>query len=122
MMLVADLLHSCTHEDVAGAAVASIGGDFAMAMRSEAVRSGLSVGALMASVVSGFVLDATEHDWRQLTTAMAGEDQPLLSGLRAIAERTLRKRAELARSPVVRRAHVPVPHAAAYAVTFCSLG
>lgn len=121
-MLVADILHSCTHEDVAGAAVASIGGDFAMAMRSEAVRCGLSVGALTASLVSGFVPDATESDWRQLTIAMAGEDQPLLSGLRAIARRMLRKRTELARSQVVRRDHVPVSRAAACAVTFCSLG
>ncbi len=121
-MLVADILHSCTHEHIAAAAVASIGGDFAAAMRSAAVRSGLSVGALTASIVSGFAIDATERDWRQLTDAMADEDQPLLSGLRAIAERMLRKRAELGRDPATRRGRVPVPHAAAYAVTLCGLG
>ena len=121
-MLVADILHSCTHEHVAAAAVASIGGDFAAAMRSEAERSGLSVGALTASLVSAFTTAATERDWRQLTEAMAGEDHALLCGLRTVAERMLRKRAALARPPMAQRERVPVPHAAAYAVSFCNLG
>ena len=121
-MLVAEILHSCTHEDVAAAAIASIGGDFAAGMRSEAVRSGLSVGALTASLVSGFAIDATERDWRQLTDAMAGQDQALPSGLRAIAERMLRARADLARSRVMHRERVPVPRAAVPPVILCSPG
>lgn len=89
-MLMAEILHSCTDEGIAAAAVASIGGPFAAAVRAEAARSGLSVGSLTASLVSGFARDASERDWRELGAAMAGTDQPVLAGLQAMAERTLR--------------------------------
>ena len=91
-MLMADILHSCTDEGIAAAAVASIGGPFASAVRAEADRTGLTVGALTASLVSGFARDASERDWRELGAAMAGVDQPVLVGLRAMAERALRHR------------------------------
>ena len=103
-MLVADILHSCTDEGIAGAAVASIGGDFAARLRSEAARSGLSVGALTSSLVVRFARDANERDWRDLALATAGVDQPVLSGLRAIAERMLARRDVAARRPPSRDA------------------
>ncbi|MGI3900242.1 MAG: hypothetical protein ACRYGP_21260 [Janthinobacterium lividum] len=91
-MLIADILHSCTDEGVARAAVASIGGAFAAAVRAEADRVGLGVGAFMASLVSEFARHATERDWRDISAAMSGCDHPVLSGLQALAERGLRHR------------------------------
>lgn len=89
-MLMADILHSCTDEGIAAAAVASIGGPFAAAIRAEATRSGLTVGALTASLVTSFARDATERDWRDLSAAIMGADHPVLSGLQTMAERALR--------------------------------
>ena len=88
-MLIADILHSCTDEGVARAAVASIGGAFAAAVRAEADRVGLGVGAFTASLVADFARHASERDWRDISAAMAGSDHPVLSGLQALAERGL---------------------------------
>ena len=108
-MLMAEILHSCTDEGIAAAAVASIGGSFAAAVRAEAESAGLSVGALTASLVSGFARDASERDWRELSVAMAGADQPVLAGLQAMAERALRHRARAARVRPLRGA-LPSQH------------
>ena len=105
-MLLADILHSCTDEGVAAAAVASIGGPFAAAVRAEAARVGMTVGALTASLVSGFARDASERDWRELSAAMAGADHPVLAGLQVMAERALRLRDRATR---VRPVRDPVP-------------
>ena len=117
-MLVADILHSCTDEGIAGAAVASIGGGFAARIRAEAARTGLSVGALTSSLVARFARDATERDWRDLAFATAGADQPVLSGLQAIAERMLARRDVAAPRPSLRDA-VPPPRPAAPPIAFC---
>jgi hypothetical protein len=116
-MLMADLLHSCTDEGIAAAAVASIGGPFARSIRAEAERRGLSVGALTASLVSGFARNASERDWRDLALAMAGSDVPVLTGLEAMANRALRHRDAAAR-PYPTRSAVPVgrPDAVAWPV------
>lgn len=109
-MLIADILHSCRDEGIAAAAVASIGGAFAASLRAEAGRAGLSVGALTSSLVSRFARDASERDWRDLALAMAGADHPVLSGLQAMAERSLAERA--ASPPQARpRARAAVPAA-----------
>ncbi len=102
-MLVADILHSCADVGVAEAAVASIGGDFAESLRAEASHIGVSVGALTVALVSSFTIDATERDWRQLMAALAGEDHPVLSGLRTIPERMLVRPASVPRGPPRRR-------------------
>lgn len=91
-MLIAHILHSCTDEGVAQAAVASIGGAFAADVRAAAHRSGVSVGAFTASLVSDFARHASERDWREISAAMAGSDHPVLSGLQALAERGLLNR------------------------------
>lgn len=101
-MLMADILHSCTDEGIAAAAVASIGGPFAMTVRTEADRRGVSVGALTASLVSSFARNASERDWRDLMLAMAGSDVPVLTGLQAMAERALRHRDAVARPRTAR--------------------
>lgn len=107
-MLMADILHSCADEGIAAAAVASIGGPFAAAVRAEAGRAGLSVGALTASLVAGFARDASERDWRELSAAMAGVDHPVLAGLQAMAERALRHRERATRVRPARDALPPL--------------
>jgi hypothetical protein len=104
-MLIADILHSCTDEGVAGAAVASIGGAFAAAVRAEADRCGLSVGALTASLVVEFARHASERDWRDISAAMAKSDQPVLSGLQAMTERGLSQRDRATRLRPARDSH-----------------
>ena len=116
-MLMADILHSCTDEGIAAAAVASIGGPFAAAIRAEAARSGLTVGALTASLVSGFARDASERDWRDLSGAMAGADHPVLSGLQAMAERALQNRERATRLRPARDVR-PAGQAGAFPVAF----
>ena len=112
-MLMADILHSCADEGIAAAAVASIGGPFAAAVRAEAGRTGLTTGALTASLVSGFARDASERDWRELTAAMAGADHPVLAGLQAMAESALRHRERATRVRPVRDA-APALHPAGF--------
>ena len=108
-MLVADILHSCADEAVAAAAVASVGGAFAAAVRAEAGRCGLSAGKLTASLVAGFARDASERDWRGLAAAMTGTDQPVLAGLQFMAERGLRLRATAIRAPHDASPPAPLP-------------
>lgn len=88
-MLIADILHSCSNERIADAAVASIGGDFALRVRRAAASGEVSVGALTGSLVRRFVLEANERDWRLVTKAIGGSDVPVLCGLRVIVEQML---------------------------------
>lgn len=123
-MLMAEILHSCADEGIAEAAVASIGGAFASEMRAEAARSGLSVGALTGDLISGFAIDATERDWRQLAAGMEGADHPVLRGVQSMAEAMLRRRHRP--SPSSRRPPretPPAPHPAATpgAASSCTL-
>ena len=90
-MIVADILHSLSDKAVAEAAVVSIGGDFAAAMKSQAAHRGMTVGGLTVSLVSGFAIAASERDWRGLMSKISGQDHPVLAGLRVIAEHMLRR-------------------------------
>ncbi len=81
---MSDLLHSCAHESVAEAAIASIGGAVAARAQAEAEARGIRVGVLVASRVRNFSRTATERDWRDLAEAVRGQDFPVLSGLRVI--------------------------------------
>ncbi len=85
-MIVADILHSLSDKAVAEAAVVSIGGDFAASMRSHAARRGVTVGGLTVALVSGYAATASERDWRGLMFKISGQDHPVLTGLRVIAE------------------------------------
>ena len=84
-MLIADILHSCSNEGIAEAAVASIGGSLARDMRAEAARSNRTLGALAASFVRSFSSEASERDWRDLRDATRGSEVPLLNGLAVIS-------------------------------------
>ena len=92
-MLIADILHSCSDEGIAEAAVTSIGGSFACDMRAEAARSNQTLGALASSLVRGFANGASERDWRDLRAAMRGSEVPVLSGLSLIATTMMARRA-----------------------------
>lgn len=88
-MIMSDVLHSCTHRQVAEAAIASIGGDFAAAVRLHASGTGQSVGDFTADRVRLFSRRASERDWRHVADKMRGEDLPLLSGLQVVMIRMM---------------------------------
>ena len=89
-MLIGDILNSCVNPSVAEAAVTSIGGDFAERLGVLSKRCNLSVGELVGRIVHRFAFGAAERDWRFVTLAMNGKDQPLLCGLKAIIDTTMR--------------------------------
>lgn len=88
-MLVTDLIHSCSNEMVAQAALMSIGGRFAERVRIAAQEKGLSVGRFVAAVVRDFARKADENVREALRERIIGDDQPLLTGLRALIEPAL---------------------------------
>lgn len=88
-MLVADLIHSCSNEMVAQAALSSIGGRFAERVRVAAHEKGLSVGRFVSVVVRDFARRADDHVREALRDRITGDDQPLLTGLRAVLEPVL---------------------------------
>lgn len=88
-MLIADLIHSCSNDHVAQAALASIGGRFAERVRAAAEEKGIGVGRYIAVIVRDFARRADDAARAELWTRMAGDDQPLLEGLRAVLEPAL---------------------------------
>ena len=88
-MVIQDIMNSCSNEQVAEAAVASIGGTFARRVRETATRRGVRPGALAASAVLRFRSNARAPEFEALQQAVAGDDLPLLRGLAFIVEPTL---------------------------------
>lgn len=88
-MLVSDILRSCTHQHVAAAAIASIGGDFAATVQRRAAGEGLTVGDFTATRVRLFSGRAGERDWRMVAARMQGQDLALLSGLQVVMARMM---------------------------------
>ena len=88
-MLVSDFLNSFRHFSVAEAAVGSIGGPFADRVRRSADATGLTVGEFTALNIRRFSTDASERDWRLLTSRMRGEDLALLTGLQLVLQRMM---------------------------------
>ncbi len=89
MKLIADLIHSCSNEKVARAAVASIGGGFAERVHAAACDGGVNTGRLVAIIVRDFGRKSNEQTRQNLRLKIAGADQPLLFGLRHIVESAL---------------------------------
>lgn len=85
-MLIAELIHSCSHERVAYAALQSIGADFHRKVDAAARRSGQTGAAFAAARVSEFARKADVGQWSGIANAMSGKDMPVLSGLRYILE------------------------------------
>jgi len=88
-MLIADMIHSCSNDKVAQAAVASIGGRFAERVHDAAARSGVNAGRFVSLVVRNFARRADEQTLTVLSGQMAGSDQPLLRGLVRVVEQSL---------------------------------
>lgn len=83
---VDEIIHTCSNEKVAQAAVASIGFVFASRVKSVAELHGLSAGAFAARVVSEFGRVASEGERKTVRVAMERSDHPILHGLQAILE------------------------------------
>ena len=84
-----EIIHSCSHHAVAAAAVRSIGGEFHSRIELLAGAHGLSLGAYTAQIVLEFAAKADSDTWRDLASAIARRDMPVLAGLRFIVEERL---------------------------------
>ena len=84
MCLIAEIIHTCSHEKVAHAAVASLGGCFASKVGVTAGANGLSIGAFTARTVREFERRVGDREKQALRAAMDGTDQPILTGLQHI--------------------------------------
>lgn len=84
MCLIAEMIHSCSHEKVAHAAVASMGSGFAGKVGITAGAKGLSIGAFTARAVREFEKIGGEQEKQALRAVMEGADQPILIGLQHI--------------------------------------
>ena len=87
-MIVREIVRTCSNPHVARAAVASIGGDFARRVSRDAEKRNLTSGLFAAGLVRRFSRRAGARDWEGVDEATRGADQPILSGLRYILERT----------------------------------
>jgi hypothetical protein len=86
MCLIAEIIHTCSHEKVAHAAVASMGSAFAGKVGATAGANGLSIGAFTVRVVREFEKIGGEQEKQALRKVMDGSDQPILAGLQRILE------------------------------------
>ncbi|MCI0600289.1 MAG: hypothetical protein L0Y60_12355 [Beijerinckiaceae bacterium] len=84
MCLIAEIIHTCSHEKVAHAAVASMGSSFAGKVGATAGARGLSIGAFTARAVREFGEISGEDEKQAIRTAIEGSDQPILTGLQHI--------------------------------------
>lgn len=83
-MLIEELFRSCRNENVAAAALDSIGYATGERVRRRARLQGLSAGAFVAKTVTAFQVGGAERDLRAVVNAMDIADQPILAGLNAI--------------------------------------
>ncbi len=88
-MSIDEIVHTCSNEHIARAAVASIGVSFASRVKFAADLLGVSVGAFTAKTVRAFGKEASADARREVMRAMIHSDQPILRGLEAILEREL---------------------------------
>ncbi len=98
-MIVREIVHTCSNPHVARAALASIGGEFAVNFAADASRRNMSAGMLAARMVREFSIAAADQDWEGVDEAIRGADQPILSGLRYILSRGLRDKKNPSGSP-----------------------
>jgi hypothetical protein len=78
---LAEVIHTCSHEKVAHAAVISMGSFIAEKVGAAAGDRGLSIGAFTAHVVREFDKCGGEVERQAIRNAMGGSDQPILTGL-----------------------------------------
>jgi hypothetical protein len=85
-MVVEEIIATCSHPKIAGAALLSIGGVFVEEIVDDARATGLAPDAFVALVVSRFGAVATPADRAAVSMAVKGHDMPLLEGLRRIVK------------------------------------
>jgi hypothetical protein len=90
LIALREILGACSNPHVARAALASIGGEFALRFAADASRRDLPSGVLAARFVRAFAKNADDEEWRGVAAATRGADQPILSGLRYILARGLK--------------------------------
>src|SRR5262249_19024781 len=91
MCLIAEIIHTCSHEKVAQAAVVSMGSAFAGKVGMSAGACGLSIGAFTARAVREFDESSGETERQAIRKAMDGADQPILTGLQLILSPLIEK-------------------------------
>ena len=84
------LIHTCSNEHVARAAVRSLGGELAARVSREADRRGKSVGAYVAETLHDFECGSDLRVWGQAERSSRDADQPLLAALYFVLDHTLR--------------------------------
>ena len=75
------LIHSCSNEQVARAALISIGGEFADRVAAEAARQGIPCGGYVAQSVRDFEHNSDLCVWAAVEQVMHSSEQPILAGL-----------------------------------------
>lgn len=89
MIVLTELIRSCSHDKVAEAAVASIGPGFRRLIAEAAEARRMPIGAFASSCVHRFAIEADEQDWQEVAARIEGSDMPILAGLRYILEASL---------------------------------
>jgi hypothetical protein len=85
-MVVDEIIATCSHPKIAGAALLSIGSDFVEEIVPHARATGLPPHDFVALVVTRFGAVATPAERVAVATAVKGHDMPLLEGLRRIVK------------------------------------
>jgi len=86
MMILNEVVRTCSNADVASAALTSIGGKFSENFAGHASRGNFLPGTLAALIVKEFAKNASIEEMADVDAAAHGTDQPLLSGFRHILE------------------------------------
>jgi hypothetical protein len=86
-----EIVRTCSNAHIAGAALFSIGGDFAERFAAGASRCALPSGVLAAGLVRAFAEHAPVAERRSVEALTHGADQPILVGLRYILDNGLRR-------------------------------
>jgi hypothetical protein len=79
-----EVIHTCSNEYVAEAALISLGGPVAKIVAVAAARRGLSLGRFVAELACDFERHTGTCIWARAEQAMRGADQPVLVGLYVI--------------------------------------
>ncbi|HZZ59968.1 MAG TPA: hypothetical protein VFE63_02180 [Roseiarcus sp.] len=80
-MRLQEVIHTCSNEYVAEAALISLGGAVAKTVAVAAARRGLPMGRFVAELARDFERHAGTCVWARAEQAMRGADQPVLVGL-----------------------------------------
>jgi hypothetical protein len=85
-----EIVRTCSNAHIAHAALASIGGDFAVRFAADATRREMPSGVLAARFVRAFAKHAPFGERRSVEALTRGADQPILVGLHYILDNGLR--------------------------------